>query len=94
MRKTEPTPEEIARTTQFRAIRDVLTRAGWSAVRLASAIDASPSSVLNWTSPPGSLQWRPVPVEKLEKLRVCGLEEARQSLVAIREMFPEVDDAA
>lgn len=94
MRKTEPTSAEIERTTQFRAIRDTLTRAGWSAVRLASAIDASPSSVLNWCAPPGSIQWRPVPLEKLEKLRVCGLEEARQSMVAIRKMFPEVNDAA
>lgn len=94
MRKSEPTAEEIARTVQFRAIRDTLTRAGWSAVRLASAIDASPSSVLNWSAPPGSIQWRPVPVEKLEKLRVHALEEARQSLVEIKRLFPEVDDAA
>ena len=94
MRKTPPTPEEIARTEQFRSIRDTLTRAGWSAVRLASSIDASPSSVMNWTAPAGSLQWRPVPEVKLEKLRVQALEEARQSLLEIKRLFPEVDDAA
>lgn len=91
MGKTEPTKAEVARSEQFRALRATLTRAGWSAIRLASAIDASPSSILNWTAPPGSLQWRPVPEAKLTKLRIHALEESRRSLVEIRRLFPEVE---
>lgn len=89
--ETEPAKAEVARTEQFGALRDTLTQLGWSAIRLASAIDASPSSILNWTAPPGSLQWRPVPELKLKRLRVHAIEEARQSLVEIRRLFPELD---
>lgn len=82
-------------TSRFRKTRDMLTRAGWSAARIADVLGVSAATASAYAAEPDSVRWRAVPQDRLDSIRKAAADEARAFLDGLRSIIDEVDrDAA